>query len=404
MSKINELRNQRAKAWEDAKKFLDSHRNDKNILSNEDTQKYERMEQEIVSLGKEIEREERIASFERELNMPINSPLTSRPNSNLEKEGKTGRGSKEYTKAFWSHIRSRDGIVTPEIRNALQLGAETEGGYLVPDEYENTIIQALAEQNIFREMAHNIRTSSGDRKIPIVTSKGTASWIEEEGIVPESDDAFGQITIGANKLGTMIKVSEELLSDSVFDIEGYISNEFVRRIGEKEEDAFINGDGSHKPLGILSNTGGADVGITAASSTALTADEVIDLYYSLKAPYRKNAIWLLNDSTIKAIRKLKDSNGQYIWQPGIVANSTDTILGRPVKTSSFMPELVAGNKTIAFGDFSFYWIADRSNISFKRLGELYAPSGQVGFLGSERVDGKLTLAEAIKVLKQKATA
>ena len=142
--------------------------------------------------------------------------------------------------------------------------------------------------------------------------------------------------------------------------------------------------------------------MTAASATAVTADELMDLFYSLKSPYRKNAVWILNDSTIKAIRKLKDSNGQYLWQPSLVAGTPDTILGRPVKTSTYMPAIAAGAKTIAFGDFSYYWIADRQGRSFKRLNELYAANGQVGFLGSQRVDGKMILPEAVKVLVQKA--
>ena len=292
----------------------------------------------------------------------------------------------------------------PNVTNALQVGTDSEGGYLVPDEYERTLVEALEEENIFRQMAKVIRTSSGDRKIPVVASKGTASWIDEAGAYPESDDSFGQVSIGAYKLGTMIKVSEELLNDSVFDLQSYISREFARRIGAKEEEAFFTGDGKGKPLGVLAATGGAETGVTAASATAVTADELIDLYYSLKSPYRKKSVWVLNDSTIKSIRKLKDTNGQYLWQPSLTAGTPDTILGRPVKTSAYMPAIAAGARSIAFGDFSYYWIADRQGRSFKRLNELFAATGQVGFLASQRVDGRLILAEAIKVLEQKGAS
>ena len=144
--------------------------------------------------------------------------------------------------------------------------------------------------------------------------------------------------------------------------------------------------------------------MTATSATAVTADEMIDLFYSLKAPYRKKSVWMLNDSTIKSIRKLKDTNGQYLWQPSLTAGTPDTILGRPVKTSAYMPAIAAGAKSIAFGDFSYYWIADRQGRSFKRLNELFAATGQVGFLASQRVDGRLILAEAVKVLAQKAAS
>lgn len=396
---ILELREKRAKAWEAAKAFLDSHRTDKGVLSAEDDAAYTRMEQEITDLGKEISRMERLEALDAQMKKPVNQPLTGKPMGSRTIE-RTGRASDEYRTSFWDMMRSKAPL--PSVVNALQEGTDSEGGYLVPDEYERTLVEALEEENVFRQLAKVIRTSSGDRKIPVVATKGTASWIDEEGAYTESDDSFGQVSIGAYKVGTMIKVSEELLNDSVFDLESYIAKEFARRIGAKEEEAFFTGDGSGKPLGILAATGGAETGVTATSSTAVTADELMDLFYSLKSPYRKKAVWVLNDSTIKAVRKLKDSTGQYLWQPSLVAGTPDTLLGRPVKTSAYMPVIAAGAKTIAFGDFSYYWIADRQGRSFKRLNELYAANGQVGFLGSQRVDGKLVLSEAVKVLAQKA--
>ena len=402
---ILELREKRTKAWEAAKAFLDSHRKENGVLSAEDDAAYTKMEQEITDLGKEIARLERQEALDAELNRPVNKPLTGKPGGRADAddgEDKTGRASDDYRKNFWNAMRSKAPM--PAVTNALQVGTDSEGGYLVPDEYERTLVEALEEENIFRQMAKVIKTSSGDRKIPVVASKGTASWIDEEGAYPESDDSFGQVSIGAYKLGTMIKVSEELLNDSVFDLQSYISREFARRIGAKEEEAFFTGDGKGKPLGVLAATGGAETGVTAASATAVTADELMDLYYSLKSPYRKKSVWVLNDSTIKAIRKLKDNNGQYLWQPSLTAGAPDMILGRPIKTSAYMPAIAAGAKTIAFGDFSYYWIADRQGRSFKRLNELFAATGQVGFLASQRVDGKMILAEAVKVLVQKAAS
>ena len=402
MSKILELREKRAKAWDAAKQFLDAKRGADGMLSEEDTAAYDKMEQDVMNLGKEIERLERQAAIDAELSKATSTPLTGKPGAKMGKDEveKTGRASDEYKGSFWNAMRVKAPM--PSVLNALQEGTDSEGGYLVPDEFERTLVEALEEENVFRTLAHVIKTSSGDRKIPVVASKGSASWVDEEGAYQESDDAFSQVSIGAYKLGTMIKVSEELLADSVFDLEAYISKEFARRIGAREEESFFNGDGKGKPLGILAATGGAEVGVTAASATAITADEVIDLFYSLKAPYRKNAVWLLNDATVKQIRKLKDSTGQYLWQPSLVAGTPDTILGRPVKTSAFMPTAAAGAKTIAFGDFKYYWIADRQGRTFKKLSELFAATGQVGFMGTQRVDGKLILPEAIKVLQQKS--
>jgi HK97 family phage major capsid protein len=188
----------------------------------------------------------------------------------------------------------------------------------------------------------------------------------------------------------------------VFDIASYIAKEFARRIGAAEEEAFFTGNGSGKPLGILAATGGAETGITAASATAITMDEVMDLFYALRAPYRRSSVFLMNDSTVKALRKLKNANGDYIWHASVAAGEPDTILNRPVYTSAFMPAIGAGSKSILFGDLGFYWVADRQGRSFKRLNELYAATGQVGFLASQRVDGKLILPEAVKVLQMKA--
>jgi len=399
MNKILELREKRAKAWEDAKAFLDSKRGTDGMLSDEDTATYDKMEAEVVNLGKEIERLERRASIDEELARPTSSPITNKPGSAMGGEEKKGRSSNEYRQAFWKTMRNKNSY---DVQNALQIGTDSEGGYLVPDEFERTLIESLQEENIFRSIAKVITTSSGDRKIPVVASKGTASWVDEEGPIPESDDTFTQVSIGAYKLATMIKVSEELLNDSVFNLEGYIAREFARRIGAKEEEAFFVGDGSGKPTGIFNATGGADLGVTASSATAITVDEIMDLFYSLKSPYRKNAIFVMNDATVKAIRKLKDGNGQYLWQPSISAGQPDTILNRPVKTSAYVPTIAAGAKSIAFGDFGYYWVADRQGRSFQRLNELFAATGQVGFKASQRVDGKLILAEAIKVLQQKA--
>lgn len=402
MNRILELREKRAKAWEATKAFLDTKRGADGLVSTEDTVIYDKMEADVVALGREIDRLEKQETLDRELSKPLNMPLTGKPTF-PGMETRNGRASDEYRKAFWNAMRTRAGEgLDPVIRNALQIGTDTEGGYLVPDEFERTLVEALDDENIFRRLANVITTSSGDRKIPVVASKGTASWIDEEGAIPESDDSFGQVSIGAYKLGTMIKVSEELLNDSVFNLETYISKEFARRIGNKEEDAFFTGDGSGKPTGILAATGGAQLGVTTASATAITIDEVLDLFYSLKASYRNKAVFVMNDATVKAIRKLKDGQGQYLWQPSLQAGTPDTIMNRPLYTSAYVPTIASTAKSIVFGDFSYYWVADRQGRVFKRLNELYAATGQVGFVATQRVDGKLILPEAIKILQQKA--
>ena len=393
MSKIIELREKRATLWEQTKAFLDSKRNEKGLISAEDTTTYEKMETDVVALGKEIERLEKQALMDMELSKPTNSPILGKPARQTVE--KVGRASNEYNLAFWKSMKNKNSF---EVLNALQIGTDSEGGYLVPDEFEATLIESLNDENIIRSLANVISTSFGDKKIPVVASKGTASWTDEEAPISESDDVFGIINLGAHKLTTMIKVSEELLNDSVFNLEKYIAKEFARRIGRAEEEAFIVGNGTGKPTGIFTS---GEVGVTTASATAITLDEILDLYHSLREPHRRKAIFLMNDATIKAIRKLKDGNGQYLWQPSIQAGQPDTILNRPLKTSTYVPTIEAVAKTIAFGDLSYYWVADRQGRSFQRLNELYAETGQVGFRATQRVDGKLTLAESVKILQMK---
>lgn len=393
MDKILELREKRAKAWDKAKNFLDSCRDEKGMISQEDSDRYDKLEQEVVDLGKEIDRLERQERIEREMSQATTAAIVSQPRTDAGDE-KTGTASTVYNQSFWKNVRQKNFF---DVNNTLNIGNDGQGGYLVPDEYENRLIKALEEENFFRRLATIIKTSNGERKIPVVTGHGTAAWMDENGTYPESEETFGQVTLGAYKVGTAIKISEELIHDSVFDLESYMAEEFARRIGTKEEEAFLIGDGSGKPTGVFTTV---TEGVTSSGAN-ITFDDVMDLYHSLKSPYRKNAVWILNDSTVKALRKLKDNNGNYIWQPSVQAGVPDMILNRPYYTSSYAPEIASGNKVLAFGDFTHYWISDRQGRSFKRLNELYATSGQVGFLGSQRVDGKLVLPEAVKVMTMK---
>lgn len=399
MSKILDMRQKRSDIWDKAKAFLDTHTAENGLMSAEDTAEYERMEQEVVDLGHAIEREERAAELEREMNAPVSPNLASRPEQ--QRETKKGVASDAYKDAFWKHMRDQERR-NAELRNALQVGELSEGGYTVPDEFERTLVQALEEENIMRGLVHVITTSSGDRKIPLVTSKGAASWVEEEAAIPESDDAFGQITLSAHKVGSMIRISEELLHDSAFDLAAYITGEFARRVGAAEEEAIITGNGTHKPTGLLHASLGAETGVTAAAVAAITADELIDLQHSLKSGYRRKACWIMNDACVKLLRKLKDGNGQFLWQPGLLLDQPDTLLNQKVLTSNYMPLPAAGNKAILYGDYSYYWLADREGRSLQRLNELYAANDQVGFKITQRVDGRLILREAVKCLAMKA--
>lgn len=218
MSTVLELMEKRKKAWETAKEFLDSRRGNDGLISAEDNATYERMEADVVALGKEIERLQRQAAIDAELAKATSEPIKDKPGMKPGDKG-SGRASAEYQTAFWNAMRKKNYY---DVNNALSIGEDAEGGYLVPDEFERKLVEGLEEESFFRSLATVIRTSSGDRKIPIVTGKGEAAWIDENGQFPESDDSFGQTSIGAYKLATMIKVSDELLNDSVFDVQAYI--------------------------------------------------------------------------------------------------------------------------------------------------------------------------------------
>lgn len=396
MNKILELREKRAKAWEAAKNFLDSKRGTDGLLSAEDTATYDKMEADVVALGREIERLERQANIDAELARPTSNPITNQPGAAHGDEPKTGRASEAYRTDMLKAIRSN----FRNISNVLQEGVDADGGYLVPTEYDRRLIEGLEEENIFRQLGTTI-TTSGERKINIAGTKPAAAWIDEGEALTFGDAKFSQINLDAHKLHVAVKVTEELLYDNAFGLEDYLLRQFSKALGNAEEDAFLNGDGSGKPLGIFAATGGAEVGVTAASATAITADEIINLVYSLKRPYRKNAKFIMNDQTISLLRKLKDGNQAYLWQPSVQAGEPDRLFGYEVLTSPYVPTVEAGKPVIAFGDFSYYNIGDRGTRSFAELKELFAGNGMIGFVAKERVDGKLVLPEAIKVLKMK---
>ena len=387
---ILELREKRNKAWEAAKAFLESHRTEKGTLTAEDDATYTQMEQEINDLGKEIARLERQEALEAELNRPVNQPLTNKPGSGRGEEPKTGRASDEYRKAMLDAFRSN----FKRVSNILQEGVDADGGYLVPEEYDHRLIDTLSEENIMRRLATTI-TTSGEHKINIAATKPAASWIEEGGALTFGDATFSQILLDAHKLHVAIKVTEELLYDNAFNLEGYILDQFGKALGNAEEDAFLNGDGTGKPLGLFAATGGGTVAGTLTA--AIKSEDMLDLVYALKRPYRKKASFIMNDKTLSSLRKLKDNNGAYIWQPSYQAGEPDRVLGYAVHTSAYAPE-----DAIAFGDYKYYNIGDRGTRSFSELRELFAGNGMIGYVAKERVDGKLILPEAVQILKLKA--
>lgn len=290
-----------------------------------------------------------------------------------------------YSQRFWNTMRG-DLINAAAITDKL----DSTGSYPAPEEFKGKFDKALAKDNVFRKLATVVNTTSGDGTIHAVASTGTAEWVPTGIAIPESADTITQFPVHSYKLASRVRLNNSFVLDNAFDIENYLLNAFARRFSRAEETAFLNGTGTDEPTGLLSS-GGAEVGVTAAS---ITYDDVVKLYFSLKPEYRANAVFLMHDDTAMALRTLKDSAGNPIWNA-----QNDTIFGKPVITTPSMPTAAAGAKPIAFGDISHYWVIEHQPLAIKRLNEMYAVQGQIGFSAYERLDGKLIVPEAVKVLK-----
>jgi HK97 family phage major capsid protein len=210
---------------------------------------------------------------------------------------------------------------------------------------------------------------------------------------------FGNFTLTPYKLARLVKVSEELLTDNAFDLEGYLAMTFAKAFAEAEEAAFVNGDGSSKPTGVIRSS---TTGATASATNAITFDELYDLFFSVKPAYRKNGTWIMNDSTRKTLSQIKTgvaSDKRYLWQSELSNAIEPSLFGRPILSVTDMPAIATGTNVVAFGDFSYYYIADKTGIGVQRLNELYAANGLVGYRAFQRTDGELSQAEAVKHLR-----
>ena len=392
MADLQKLIEKRANLWEETKNFLDEKTDKDGKISAEDAAAYDKMENDLDALSKNIERYQRQATMEKHFAQPTTQPVLNNPQNNLEV--KAGRASEEYKKAALNTLRTK----FTQVYNVMQEGVAADGGYLVPTEWDERLIDTLDEENIMRKLGTSI-TATGEHEITIAATKPAAAWLSEGQAITFSNATFNQKSLKAYKLAVGVQVTNELLADSMFNLESYILDQFGKALSNAEEDKFINGTGTNQPTGLLND---AEIGVTTTSATAITSDEIINLVYSLKRPYRKNASFIVNDATLAAVRKLKDTTQNYLWQPSFAAGEPDRLLGYPIYTSAYMPTIEAEAKVAVFGDISYYNIGDRGTRTFQQLNEVYAPNFVTGFLMSERVDGVLVLPEAVQVLQMKA--
>lgn len=295
----------------------------------------------------------------------------------------------EYDIEFWNLMRNK-----PVSGKTLSKGKDiTTGTYNMPTSSSGKLMKALEKESLFRQIATVHRAYKIGYRIYAKDCKDSAQFVAEGEAIPIYDglEDFTNLPVDSHKAAALVKLDEDFVNDANFGIENYVIGKFAKAFARTEDNAFINGTGEGEPVGILNKTDGADVGVTTGT---LIYDDVISLYFSVPSEYRKNGVWLMNDKTALALRKMKDSDGNYLWN-----NSNDTILGKQVLISEFMPDIEAGAKPIAFGDFSYYWVIGRKPVSVRTLVEKFTFYDQIGYLAIEFLDGKLVRTEAIKVIE-----
>lgn len=289
-----------------------------------------------------------------------------------------------YNQAFWSKMRG-----TLVNHDDLKEG-QIDGGYQLPNDSLDKFYKALERDNLFRRLATVLSLTNLEGTVHATTSTGSAGVVEEGNLIPEDGDKFTQFPVRSYKIASIAKLKESFVSDNDFNLEKYLTTDFARRFGRAEENLFINGHGVTNQTGILS----VSESVNAKETNTLSYDEIVELYFSIEAEYRKDAVFIMNDETAFYLRTLKDDDGNYLWNP-----NKDTIFGKEVLISPYMPSIKSGKKPIIFGDLSFYWIIERKPLAIQVLSELYKNQGQVGFIGYEKVDGKLIRPEAVKTIK-----
>lgn len=296
--------------------------------------------------------------------------------------------SEFYNRSFDKALRARASVTnTPDLVEGY---VERLNSYYLPTGFSGSFENLVTEANLFRKHGTVIKTMSSEATIKAIDPKTRADLKPDGMAIQWSDEMTRDIFVHSYRIVCGTRISSEIAKDLKFDIDKYLYKEWADAFASAEENLFINGSGKTEPTGILASS---EVGATAET---LTYDDVVSLFFSLKPKYRKRAVWIMNDKTAHALRKLKDSNGNYLWN-----HSDNTILGRPVEYSEFMPNAETGCKPIAFGDLSYYWIVERQSAMVKILSELFVHDGLIGYIVNERVDGKLIRPEAVKTLEIK---
>lgn len=388
---ILEMRRKRAELVKQARDILEKAEKEKRDLTAEEEQAYNRIFAEVDELGKKIEREERLRDAEKDIEKTI-------PVSKMDFAGNVDIKQKAFRKWIVGGISS----LSPDEVRALNVGADASGGYLVaPEEFVAQLIKKVDDSVFIRKYATIMKLTSAKKLgVPVLESNpDDADWTSE--LQTGSADtglSFGKRELTPHPLAKRILISNQLLRTAAIDPEALVRDRLAYKFAITLEKAYLTGNGSGKPLGLfVADANGIPNtrDVVCGSTTEITADGLIDVKYSLKEGYQKNAVWILHRDAVKQIRKLKDAHGQYLWAPGLAGGAPDTLLDRPLLVSEYAPNtFTAGQYVVLYGDLSYYWIVDTLELTIQRLVELYAETNQTGFIARYEGDGAPVLAEA----------
>jgi len=329
----------------------------------------------------------------------------NRPQLGMGEEGvKSVEKNGEYSKAFRNYLRKgMDAGLEALQTKALSVTSDPDGGYMVTPTMSATIVQAIFETSPIRQLA-SVETISTDA-LELIDDHNplAAGWTAETVDITETaTPALAKRNIPTQELFAQPKATQKLIDDAAVDVESWLANKIADIFGRTQNTAFVNGSGVGQPRGFLTYAAGASWGqiqqIGTGSSGVVTADSLIQLFYSLKDAYMKRATFLMNRTVVQSVRLLKETTNQYIWQPGLAAGAPDTLMGVPVMMAADMPVAAANSLSVAVGDFkSGYQIVDRQGISILR--DPFTEKPFVKFYATTRVGGDVINFDAIKLLK-----
>ncbi|GHE49940.1 hypothetical protein GCM10019059_06500 [Camelimonas fluminis] len=307
-------------------------------------------------------------------------------------------------KSFGVYLRRGDAGLGDVERKALTVATDASAGFLAPTTFGDEILKKLREFSPIRQYAKVVQIGGKDVKYPRRLTSTVATWVDEVDARTESGMTFEQVTLTPHELATFVEVSRQLLEDNRYDLEGELASDLGESFAIAEGAAFVSGNGTGKPKGVLAATGIAEVvSGNAATLGSNPGDLLIDMFAKLQTAHAQNGAWAMNRTTLAAIRKVKDGNGQYIWQPGLQAGQPSTILGRPVIEMVDLPNVAADAYPIVFGDWSGYRIVDRVDMSILVDPYSGAKNGITTFHARKRVGGDVTHADRFVKLKISAT-